>query len=80
MWQKLSPYLPAPIRKLSDIAPNELDAGRRADRIAASVLADPDERQQFLEELDPAERYCRLVRRAHELIAALTAGPPSDLN
>jgi hypothetical protein len=47
------------------------------------LVADPDERQRLLEELDPGERLCRLVERLHDLSSALNAGaalPNSALN
>ena len=83
LWQRLAPYLPDSVRDICQRSEDEQGAGAWADRIAATLIADPDERQQLLEELDPGERLCRLVQRLHELSSALHAGaavPSSALN
>jgi Lon protease-like protein len=83
LWSRLAPYLPTSVRDICQRTKDEEAAGAFADRVAAALIADPDERQSLLEELDPGERLCRLVERLHELSAALTAGtalPSSALN
>jgi Lon protease-like protein len=83
LWTRLAPYLPAAVRDLCKRQVEPESAGAFADRIAAAVVADPDERQALLEELDPGERLCRLLTRVHSLYTALSAGksvPGSELN
>lgn len=73
-WGRLAPYLPASIRDLCRERSNDESCGSFADRVAAAIVSDPDERQRLLEELEPGERLARLVTRVHELFAALGAG------
>lgn len=82
-WARLAPYLPSPVRDVCKRSRDDEGVGAWADRISATLIADPDERQRLLEELDPGERLCRLVERLHELSRALNAGsavPNSALN
>lgn len=82
-WTRLAPYLPSAVRDLCQRSRDDEGAGAWADRIAAALISDPDERQRLLEELDPGERLCRLVERLHDLSSALNAGsavPNSALN
>lgn len=82
-WSRLAPYLPSSVRDICQRSQDDEGAGAWADRIAATLIADPDERQLLLEELDPGERLCRLVQRLHDLSSALNAGsapPNSALN
>jgi uncharacterized protein len=58
-------------------------AGACADRLAAALIADADERQRLLEQRDPTERLTRVLERLHEVATALGASPTpraSDLN
>jgi Lon protease-like protein len=83
LWGRLSPYLPNSVRDICRRSKDDEDVGAWADRVAAALVADPDDRQRLLEELDPGERLCRLVERLHELSSALNAGsalPSSALN
>ncbi|HWA75953.1 MAG TPA: LON peptidase substrate-binding domain-containing protein [Polyangiaceae bacterium] len=82
-WSRLAPYLPTAVRDICQRSRDDEAVGAWADRVAATLIADPDERQLLLEELDPGERLCRLVERLHELSRALNAGaavPSSALN
>jgi Lon protease-like protein len=82
-WARLAPYLPTSVRDVCQRSRGDEPIGAWADRVAATLIADPEERQQLLEELDPGERLCRLVERLHELSRALNAGasvPSSALN
>lgn len=74
LWGRLAPYLPTSVRDLCRERRDDESCGLFADRIAAAIVSDPDERQRLIEELDPSERLARLVSRLHELSAALSAG------
>jgi hypothetical protein len=73
-WGRLAPYLPSSIRDLCRERSSDETCGDFADRVAAAIVSDPDERQRLIEELDPSERLARLVTRVHELFAALGTG------
>lgn len=72
LWAQLRPHLPADARDLNALMNGAATAGATADRVAEALVADPDDRQRLLEELDPNERFSRLVLRIDELIDALT--------
>lgn len=81
LWSVLSPHLPAPLRDLQAVTRDALDAGSFADSVAAVMVANPDESQRLLEELDPAERLRLLVEHLAELANSLSLKAPSkDLN
>ncbi|HEY2406272.1 MAG TPA: LON peptidase substrate-binding domain-containing protein [Polyangiaceae bacterium] len=80
LWQKLGPQLPPKLRDLRAFLGNRTEPGVIADRIGAAILADPDDRQRLLEELDPAERLALLAQHIQELLGALTGGRTLDLN
>ncbi len=83
LWTRLAPFLPVQVRDLCQRQAQPESSGAFADRVAAAVIADPDERQALLEELDPGERLCRLLARVHALYSALSvgrSGPGSELN
>jgi Lon protease-like protein len=81
LWEKLSPHLAPAVRDLRALAGESGKAGASADRIAEAIVADPDERQRLLEELDPLERYSRLITRLDELVSALLPeGSPSSFD
>ncbi len=83
LWSELAPHLPGALRELGELTRDAADAGAYADRIAAAVIANPDDSQRLLEELDPAERLRLLVERLQELsdaVAGRSARSRSDLN
>jgi hypothetical protein len=78
--ERCLPYLATDLRDLTRFTE---DAGAYSDRVATAIIAEPDEQQRLLQELDPAERLRALVERLHELLDALSAGkgrPASELN
>jgi uncharacterized protein len=84
LGRQLSPHVSqsnAPdLERLIREAPN---AGACADRLAAALIADADERQHLLGEVDPTERLARVLERLHEVAASLGASPTpaaSELN
>jgi Lon protease-like protein len=82
LWSVLGPHLPPALRDLGGITREARDAGGFADCLAAAVVANPDESQRLLEELDPGERLRLLVAHLNELADALAvrAGTQKDLN
>jgi Lon protease-like protein len=56
-------------------------AGAISDRVASALIADPSQRQQLLDLLDPAARLERLIAHLHDLFNALSRGTPQrELN
>jgi Lon protease-like protein len=80
LWRKLSPHLPPKLRDLGALSGDDPDPGAVTDRLAAALLADPDDRQRLLEELDPSMRVAQLVEHARMLLAALGSQGASSLN
>ena len=82
LWSVLGPHLPPALRDLGAITREARDAGAFADCLAAAMIANPDESQRLLEELDPGERLRLLVGHLTELADALVlrAGAKKDLN
>lgn len=78
LWDRLRPHLSPSLRHLDAFVGEGASAALRADRIAEAIVADPDERQRLLEELDPLERFTLLISRVDELLSALAPddGPP----
>lgn len=74
LWERLKPHLPSSARDLNALLRDAGGAGACADRIAEALVADPDDRQRLLEELDPGERFECLVERLQELVFALAPG------
>jgi Lon protease-like protein len=72
LWRRLAPHLPPPVRDLRAIVHGVEDASGYADRIAATIAADPDQAQAILEELDPAERVRMLIDRLESLAHSLS--------
>ena len=72
LWEQLRPHLPAGARNLRSLLEGTSTPGEIADRVAEALIADPDDRQHLLEELDPGERLSRLVSRLDEIVSALT--------
>jgi Lon protease-like protein len=72
LWERLRPHLAPAVRDLKSLAGASGNAALSADRIADAIIADPDERQHLLEELDPLERFSRLIARVDELVSALS--------
>ncbi len=82
LWSTLGPHLPPALRELGSITHDARDASGFADCLAAAMIANPDESQRLLEELDPGERLRLLVAHLTELSDALRAraGTQKDLN
>lgn len=82
--RRLSPHVsPADTEELGRLVREAPSAGACADRLAAALIADADERQRLLEELDPTERLTRVLARLHELASTFGAAaspPASELN
>jgi Lon protease-like protein len=75
LWERLSPHLPEQVRDLKALTHGADDVSAYADRLAASMVADPEASQQLLGEADPGERLRLLTSRVQELVDALS--PPS---
>lgn len=75
LWERLSPHLPEQVRDLKSLTRGADDVSAYADRLAASMVADPEASQQLLSETDPGERLRLLIARVQELVDALS--PPS---
>lgn len=75
LWERLSPHLPEQVRDLKSLTRGADDVSAYADRLAASMVADPEASQQLLSEADPGERLRLLTARVQELVDALS--PPS---
>lgn len=71
LCERLAPHLAESARNLRELVRQAPNASACADRVAAAVVADPDERQQLLEELDPGRRMALLADRLRELISAM---------
>src|SRR5690606_22426294 len=69
---RLRPHLGADVGQVTETG----DATLLSDQIAATLIADADERQRLLEQLDPAERIVRLTAQLRELIDRLEPGRP----
>jgi Lon protease-like protein len=72
LWERLSPHLPQQVRDLKALTRGADDPSSYADRLAASMVSDPDASQQLLAEADPAERLRLLTSRVQELVDALS--------
>lgn len=75
LWERLAPHLPDSVRDLRALTAGTDDLGAYADRLAATMVADPDACQALLSEADPAERLRLLTLRVQELVDSLS--PPS---
>jgi Lon protease-like protein len=73
LWRTLGPQLAPKLRDLRALCGEARDPGAVADRVAAALLADPDDRQRLLEELDPSLRLAQLVDHVRRLLAALSS-------
>jgi Lon protease-like protein len=74
LWVRLAPHLPEPVRDLKALTRGADDAAAYSDRLAATLVADPEASQELLQELDPAERLRLLTSRVQELVDALSPG------
>jgi uncharacterized protein len=68
LWRVLSPKMPEAIRDLGEVTRGAEEAGAYADRIASTIVRDPDTSQTLLSELDPCERL-RLIAEELQLVA-----------
>ena len=75
LWEGLAPHLPEPVRDLRALTRGADDASAYSDRLAATLVADPEASQELLAEADPGERLRILTARVQELVDALS--PPS---
>ena len=71
LWKKLGPHLPEAVRDLRELTREAADSGVYADRLAATLVGDPEVSQRLLSEPDPAERLRLLVERLQELADTL---------
>jgi Lon protease-like protein len=78
LWNVLGPHLPPALRELAVITREARDAGGFADCLAAAMIANPEESQRLLEELDPGERLRLLVAHLTELADSLSARSVTD--
>jgi Lon protease-like protein len=76
LWRALRPHLPESVRDLRELTRDAADAGVYADRLAATLIGDPDVSQCLLTEVDPAERLRMLVERLQELADTLAPASP----
>jgi Lon protease-like protein len=75
LWEGLAPHLPESVRDLRALTRGADDASAYSDRLAATLVADPEASQELLAEADPGERLRILTARVQELVDALS--PPS---
>jgi Lon protease-like protein len=79
LWPTLASHLPEPIRDLATFARASDGAGALSDKLAGSLLGDPELTQCLLTELDPVERL-RIVCDALQEIADRLATRRRTLN
>jgi Lon protease-like protein len=83
LCRRLAPYVSLRGQSLQDLVREGSDAAAFANRISAALIADPNERQRLLEELDPSRRAAALVEQLQELLSAVESDAPTrtfDLN
>jgi Lon protease-like protein len=83
LWALLAPHLPESVRDLRALTRGAEGAGAYADRLAASLVGDPESSQRLLVELDPAERLRLLVERLENVLDSVkpsAAAKRKDLN
>ena len=79
LWPTLAPHLPEPLRDLGTFARGSEGAGTLSDKLAGSLLGDPELTQRLLGELDPVERL-RLVTDELQEVADRLATRRRTLN
>jgi Lon protease-like protein len=80
LWATLAPHLPEGARDLTHFTRGAEGAGMLSDRLAGSLLGDPDLTQRLLAELDPAERLRIVTDELQEITERLAARPARTLN
>ena len=80
LWRALGPHLPESVRDLRELTRDAAGAGAYADRLAATLVGDPDVSQRLLAETDPAERLRILVERLQELADTLAPASARSAN
>jgi uncharacterized protein len=80
LWRALGPHLPEGVRDLRELTRDAADAGVYADRLAATLVGDPDVSQALLTETDPTERLRILVERLQELADTLAPASARAVN
>jgi Lon protease-like protein len=80
LWRALAAHLPESVRDLQKLTHDAADAGVYADRLAATLVGDPDVSQRLLAETDPAERLRMLVERLQELADTLAPAAARSAN
>jgi uncharacterized protein len=80
LWRALASHLPESVRDLQKLTLDAADAGVYADRLAATLVGDPDVSQRLLAETDPAERLRMLVERLQELADTLAPASARTVN
>lgn len=73
LWRVLAPELPEPLRDLAELTRGADEAGAYADRIASTIIGDPELGQALLDELDPCERLRLLVEQLQISVDSMTA-------
>ena len=69
--RRVAPHLPSPVQNLE--ARLGTDIAACADVVAGTLIEDPDQRQQLLEELDPCRRASWLIAHLHGQARELSA-------
>lgn len=77
MCDRLAEHLPKGGDELRQLVRNEDAAGSCADVISAALVTDPDERQEILEMLDPADRVDRALDCVGQLLSRF--GPAGEM-
>ncbi|HEY3493784.1 MAG TPA: LON peptidase substrate-binding domain-containing protein [Polyangiaceae bacterium] len=83
LWRVLAPELPEPMRDLAELTRGADEISAYSDRIAATVIGDPDLGQSLLAELDPCERLRLLaeqLQNAADAVAPRASKGRSQLN
>lgn len=83
LLRRVAPQLSGPAKELEARIRGAADAAECADIAAGTLIEDPDERQQLLEELDTSRRLTSLIAHVHQLgtrLGGAEAAAPSRMN
>jgi len=83
LLRRVAPQLSGPAKELETRIRGAADAAECADIAAGTLIEDPDERQQLLEELDTSRRLTSLIAHVHQLgtrLGGAEAAAPSRMN